>query len=87
MAVVKAFSIDGQKAWFWSLDHDPPHFHVKRPGEWEIKVHFLDLPETMIEVVWANKPPARIVLKELTSHAEAHRVKLLEQWEEIHKND
>jgi len=87
MAVVRAFNIEGLKAWFWSADHDPPHFHAKRSGEWELKVCFLNTPEEMIEVMWANKQPSRSELKELTSLAEAHRAELLEQWEEIHENN
>jgi hypothetical protein len=37
----------------WSNDHEPPHFHARRAGEWEVKVHFLLEPAEMIEVVWA----------------------------------
>jgi len=87
MAIVRAFSIEGLKSWFWSADHDPPHFHAKRSGDWEVKVHFMEAPSAMIEVKWANKQPSRNALKELTSLAEAHRAELLEQWEEIHEND
>ena len=41
MAIVRAFEIPGLTLWFWSNDHEPPHFHAKRRGEWEVKVHFL----------------------------------------------
>lgn len=40
MAKIDCFQIPGLYCWFWSNDHDPPHFHVKRNGEWEIKVNF-----------------------------------------------
>jgi hypothetical protein len=86
MATVEAFEIDGLKLWFWSNDHDPPHFHAKRSGEWEVKVHFLFEPAEMIEVEWAEKKIARKVLKRLTSLAEEHRAELLAQWEEIQGN-
>jgi hypothetical protein len=42
MAVIKAFSIAGMKLWFYSNDHEPPHFHAKRNGEWEMRVKFLE---------------------------------------------
>jgi len=42
VANVSAFEISGLKSWFWSNDHEPPHFHVKKTGEWEIKVSFLE---------------------------------------------
>jgi hypothetical protein len=39
---VESFEISGLSCWFWSNDHDPPHFHVKKHGEWEIKVKFTE---------------------------------------------
>ncbi len=55
MATVEAFQIEGLKLWFWSNDHEPPLFHAKRAGEWEVKVHFLLEPAEMIEVDWAKE--------------------------------
>ena len=86
VATVRAFQIAGLKLWFWSNDHEPPHFHAKRSGEWEVKVHFLLEPAEMIEIVWADKRPSSKALKNLTSHAEEHRAELLAQWEEIQGN-
>lgn len=83
MATVRAFSIPGLKMWFWSNDHEPPHFHAKRMGEWEIKVHFLEEAGQMIEVVWGTAPAAK-VQKEITSSAEKHRAELLTEWEALH---
>ena len=45
MPLVRAFDLPGLKAWFWSCDHEPPHFHVLRSGEWEVRVYFLLEPE------------------------------------------
>lgn len=84
MAIVNAFGIEGVRTWFWSDDHNPPHFHAKRAGEWEVKVQFLLAPDAMIEVVWSEKKAPGKTLKELCSLAVAHRVDLLTQWEEIH---
>lgn len=36
MPKVACFKIPGLSCWFWSNDHDPPHFHAKKEGEWEI---------------------------------------------------
>ena len=84
MATVEAFQIYGLKIWFWSNDHEPPHFNAKRKGEWELKVSFMLDPSQMIEVEgWSKKTPPKKVLKELTSSAEKHRVDLLKQWQEI----
>ncbi len=86
MATVSAFQISGVSMWFWSLDHQPPHFHAKRRGEWEVKVYFLRQPSEMIEVEWADKKPSGKLLKDIATLAEAYRVELLVQWEEIHQN-
>lgn len=37
MAKIDCFAIAGLEFWFWSNDHNPPHFHVKRAGEWGLK--------------------------------------------------
>lgn len=82
MATVQAFQVEGLKIWFWSNDHEPPHFHAKRSGEWEVKVRFMLDPSEMIEVEsWSKKSPPKKGLKELTSLAAKHRVELLTQWQ------
>ena len=85
MATVRSLEIAGLKLWFWSEDHEPPHFHAKRAGEWEVKLKFLLGPGEMIEFLWVDKRPTSRALKELTRLAEEHRMALLEQWEEIHE--
>ena len=86
MGVVKAFQVPGLRMWFWSNDHEPPHFHAKRQGEWEVKVHFLLTPGDMIELAWADTAPPRDALKELRRLAERHRFALLVEWEQVHGN-
>ena len=49
-------------------------------------MRFLLEPAEMIERVWAEKKPTGGSLKELAELAQEHRVELLEQWEQIHKN-
>ncbi|MBA2663238.1 MAG: DUF4160 domain-containing protein [Bradymonadaceae bacterium] len=38
MGKVDSFAIPGLELLFYSSDHPPPHFHVRKPGEWEIRV-------------------------------------------------
>lgn len=84
MATVNAFQIDGLKIWFWSNDHEPPHFHAKRKGEWEVKVCFMLDQAEMIEVMaWSKRRPTKTMLKSLTASAAKHRVELLKQWQEL----
>lgn len=83
MAIVRAFEIGGTRMWFWSDDHEPPHFHAKKTGEWEVTVRFMLGPAQMIEVKWAEKSPSRRLLREICAKAEEHRVELFEQWQEI----
>lgn len=85
MATVSAFAISGVKFWFWSNDHEPPHFHAKKRGEWEIKVSFLEDASQMIEVV-LGKPPAK-VQKTIAKLAEQHRLELLQQWQQMRENE
>ena len=83
MATVKAFQIKGLKLWFWSNDHEPPHFHAQKSGGWEVKVSFMLDPVEMIEVKWGEKAISTRMLRDICSLAEKHREKILEQWEEI----
>ena len=86
MATVRAFSFPGLKLWFYSNDHEPPHFHAKRSGEWEVKVHFLQAQEQMIEAAGDGSLPSARTLKKLTRLAEEHRDSLLAEWEAVHQN-
>ena len=80
MPKVACFTMPGLTCWFWSSDHDPPHFHVKRDGEWEIKVHFTESDAAMIEPVWGDAPKAKIV-RQLKKIVREKRALLLAEWE------
>ena len=84
MARVVAFELEGIEMWIPSGDHDPPHFHARKPGHWDIKVHFLeDSEEAMIQRI--RPPDARIRGRERRALIEAvreHRAALLAQWDE-----
>ena len=40
MGKVQCFQLAGMDVWFNSSDHEPPHFHVRKPDTWEIRVFF-----------------------------------------------
>jgi hypothetical protein len=84
MANLTCFSIAGIKLWFYSNDHEPPHFHAKRKGEWEVKIHFLQGPARMFELVWAakKKQMSKVDRDLLQEMVEQHRFEILGEWEQ-----
>ena len=85
MPKIDCFGIAGLTCWFWSNDHDPPHFHAKREGEWELKVSFLAPKSEMFELQWGDSPDAK-VLRKIARAVSANRAKLLEEWEaKVHR--
>lgn len=83
MPIVKAFKIPGLKCWFWSNDHEPPHFHATRDGEWEVRVFFMLPLDEMIEIEWNTKAVSSAALKQLSSLTLKHRSELLLEWEKV----
>jgi hypothetical protein len=80
---VEAFTLEGLKLWFNSSDHLPPHFHVKRRGDWEIRVFFLECAENNLdcEHKWGRKSPSAADRAAILKAVLDHRVTLLEEWE------
>ncbi len=78
MPKVKCFQIPGLVCWFWSHDHNPPHFHVKKEGEWEIRVKFTEAD--MFELVWGDEPGGKIMRK-VEKAVRENRENLLAEWE------
>ena len=82
MANVKAFHVPGLKMWFYSGDHQPPHFHAQRPGHWDARVFILEDDERMIQVI--RPPNGRIHAKDrraIVAGVKHHRIGLMEEWE------
>jgi hypothetical protein len=79
---VDAFTLEGMHAWFNSSDHTPPHIHVKRRGEWEIRVFFLEctVHDLASNIVWGNGPSATH-RSEIRSAVLQYRIELLREWE------
>lgn len=82
---VECFSIAGLDIYFRSLDHDPPHIHVLRRGEWEIRVRFLTCTETFLdyEMKWPpliDRGPGAGDRKAIRAAVLEYQLQLLEEW-------
>lgn len=85
MSQLEAFEIPGLVIVFYSNDHAPPHFHVKRRGEWELRVFFLECTATHLEseAVFSKKGKAinPTQRKDLCRLIQRHRRAVLRQWQ------
>ena len=74
----------GVKLWFYPNDHEPPHFHAKRKGEWEMKVLFLQAPDEIFDLVWAakKKQMSKADREMLQQMVGAHRFEILRECEQ-----
>ncbi len=82
MAQVKAFKVKGIKMFIPSGDHEPPHFHASKPGDWRSRVYIGESPKNMI--VLQSPPNARIAKsdrKAIIEGVESNRDELLKEWE------
>jgi hypothetical protein len=79
MGRVDAVAHPGWDCWFWFRDHLEPHFHVKSPGEWEVKVFFLNEPPYYEVEFELKRIPTRKLGKFLAVVAE-NRETLLVEW-------
>jgi hypothetical protein len=87
MGKLECFRISGVDCWFYSNDHRPPHFHAKRRGQWEVRVYFLRARRDMVELKWVARGCRFTETTAICDLAEAHRDKLLEEWEKKVKCD
>jgi hypothetical protein len=81
MPLVRCLSFPGIRCWFWSDDHDPPHFHAKRAGEWELRVNFLEDGDRLFQRIWVKKRIPGKVLREIRTIVLEQREALLLEWE------
>jgi len=80
MGRVEAVAHPGWECWFWSRDHLEPHFHVKAPGEWEVKVFFLEDPP-LYEVEFALKRIPTRKMKKFLEAVGGRREALFAEWD------
>ena len=81
MGKVEAFSIPGCRCFFFSGDHGPPHFHVEKPGEWEVRVYFHEEP-IVIEFKWRARHFPASMEREIVDLVAEHREELWTEWSE-----
>jgi hypothetical protein len=85
MPRLEAFDIPGLALLFYSDDHEPPHFHVKRRGEWELRVFFLECTATYLEAEVVFSKRRKMITtaqrEELCRLIDLHRAALLTEWE------
>jgi len=83
MAKLTSFSVSGMQLWFHSHDHNPPHFHARKKGAWEVRVYFQLNEEEMFDMVsWEGKKTISAKdRRTLVALVETHRLELLREWE------
>lgn len=85
MGKVDCCSLEGYELLFHSNDHGPPHMHVRRPFEWDIRVALLLTTDRHLEyqVAWPRKlrGPDRSVRKRICALVVEHREALLDEWD------
>jgi hypothetical protein len=74
--------IEGLRVWFNSNDHLPPHIHVTKTGDWEIRIYFLRCNRGHLDFdrKW-GKGPSRKLLELILALVLEKRTVLLEEWE------
>ena len=82
MARVRAFNVDGIEMLIYSGDHDPPHLHARKPGEWTARVYIQEEESKMIQLLRPldakiRGRDRRAIIKGLREN----RVSLLQEWE------
>ena len=74
----------GLDLFFHSDDHGPPHVHVRRPGEWELRVSLLLTTADRLEYIvkWPSKPsgPKSQLRRKICAAVVEHREALLKEW-------
>lgn len=90
MGRVDTVKFSGLKARFYSNDHLPPHFHLEKDGEWEVRVKFLfDREDDVFEICYGdgpNKKQRKLILqairqKSVSEDGPSAREQLLKEWE------
>ncbi|MGA2594511.1 MAG: DUF4160 domain-containing protein [Bryobacteraceae bacterium] len=84
MGRVEAFALAGLELWFNSSDHLPPHIHVKRRGEWEIRVFFLLCTDSELAFnrKWGRRDPPAAAQSAIRNAVVEHRAEPLREWEQ-----
>jgi hypothetical protein len=85
LSKVETFALDGLDLFFNSNDHLPQHFHVRKPGKWEIRVFFLRCSKSkglIFDCKWPpNTEPSSKEKREILKLVIAKRSALLKEWQ------
>lgn len=89
MPKVTAFTIDGLILNFYTNgEHDPPHFHAKKLGKWEIRINYTLCTETELhyKLKWPktlgrNMGPTSAEIQLILANVLQHRHALQLQWD------
>jgi hypothetical protein len=80
-----ANQLNGYDIYWYSNDHDPPHFNIEKRGHWGIQVYFLLSCESFLDyvIVWQNqkKGPSGKELQLFCDYITEHKEHLLLEWE------
>lgn len=80
MVRLRTFELPGCRLWFYTSDHEPPHFHARVADAWELRVYFMREPPEHDVIFESRHIPAKTVRAILELAAE-HRAALFEEWE------
>ena len=79
------FPIDGYQIFWYSNDHDPPHFNIEKKGHWAIRVKFTLSNDKNLEfdIVWQNQTrgPSSKEQRLFRKYIKKHKEHLLKEWE------
>lgn len=83
MGKVDCIQVAGLSLWFNSNDHLPPHFHVNKTDDWEMRIYFLGCSDGFLDfdIKWGNGPSAK-VQRELLTMVLVKRAALFLEWEQ-----
>ena len=85
MGKLECFQLAGLELWFNSSDHEPPHFHARKPDKWEIRVFFGACKRKNLAFNVKFPPsgsgPSSKERRELLSLVLQHRDALYAEWE------
>jgi len=82
MPRLRCFTMDGVLVWFYTHDHEPPHFHARKLDAWEIRVFFGASTSTalMYEYVWQQRAMTGREERTLRALVAEHAGDILIEW-------
>ena len=86
MGKLQSFKIDGLDLFFNSNDHNPPHFHARKLGVWEIRIDIVFCSKENGLIFKPKYPPNPEISskdqKQILKLVLENKSKLLIEWEQ-----